>query len=125
MIYNLIKVFFSSFLLTQPINFIPLLLISLTLFYFIYITIPLINRIKLNKKEITNLVKTAFSLGIKKSLILSYFVIAILTTISLLLIFYFIELNLILLFFSLILFLLIFVWSKIYFAIVIKKLSSI
>ena len=124
MVYNSLKIYFSSYLLTEPTNFIPLLIIAIIAVYFIYIAIPILN--KSAKKEIKIFTKKIFTLGTKNfiTVIISYSIILILIISSLLLIFFLIELNLILLLLSFILLLLIFVWSKIYFVIVVRKLSG-
>jgi len=119
--YNLIKILFSNFLQTKPLNFIPFLMITIIAIYFIYIAIPILNKAKF--KEI---ITKTFRIGIKNFIpvFISYFIILILISMSSLLIFYLIELNLTLLLLSLILFLLVFSWTKIYLSIIIKKLNG-
>jgi len=123
--YNFLNISFSGFLSTQPANFIPLLIVAIIAIYFIYIVIPLLNKFKI--EEFKTLVKKTFRIGTRNfiSIIVSYLIIIILIILSLVLISYLVEINLFLLFIGLILMLLIFAWSKIYFVIVVKKLSSL
>lgn len=134
--YNLLNISFSSFLSTKPINFIPLIIIAVMTIYFAYIAVPLLNKTKFkeegrenSKKEFyeqfKKFIKNILSIGTKSfiPLMISYLIILILITLPLLLIFYSVELNLMLLFIELILLLFIFVWSKIFFVIIVKKLS--
>ncbi len=120
--YNLANIVSSSFLSAKPMNFIPLLLIATVAIYFIYISIPLLGKIKPR-----SLAKSSFSIGTKKFIpvIISYLVILVLITASLFLIFYFVEMNLFLLLIAVLLSVSVFAWAKIYFSAVIKKLSGL
>jgi hypothetical protein len=129
-VYNFLNISFSSFLSTKPMNFVPLIIIAIITIYFSYIAIPLLNKKGQKKKsyeQFKKFIKNVLSIGTKKfiPIIISYFIILSLIALPLVLIFYSIELNLMLLFIEIILLLCIFVWSKIFFAIVVKKLSSI
>jgi len=116
--FNALKIFFSEFLLTQPITFAPLLILSIAAVYFIYTAISLLNKVGLRSKII-------FKIGIKNftSLTLSYLIILSLYVLASLLILYSIEKNLILLSIGLILLLLIIAWSKIFLTAIVSKLS--
>jgi hypothetical protein len=129
-VYNFLNISFSSFLSTKPMNFVPLIIIAIITIYFSYIAIPLLNKKGQKKKsyeQFKKFIKNVLSIGTKKfiPIIISYFIILSLIALPLVLIFYSIELNLMLLFIEIILLLFIFVWVKIFFAIVVKKLSSI
>ena len=120
--YNLVNIAFSSFLSVKPADFIPLLLIAAIAIYFIYISIPLLGKIKLRR-----LAKSSFSIGTKNfiSVITSYLIILMLIILSFLLIFYLLELNLFLLLIAGLLSVFVFAWAKIYFSVVVKKLSGL
>ena len=120
--YNLVNIAFSSFLSVKPADFIPLLLIAAIAIYFIYISIPLLGKIKLRR-----LAKSSFSIGTKNfiSVIISYLIILMLIILSFLLIFYLLELNLFLLLIAGLLSVFVFAWAKIYFSVVVKKLSGL
>ena len=120
--YSLLEITFSGFLNANPKTFIPLLLLTAILLYFIYISIPLINSFKLKE-----LPKKAFFIGTKRVFIvlISYLITLISIALSLFLVFYFLELSGLLLFISLILMIFVFVFNKVYFSIVIKKLSRL
>lgn len=120
--YNLVNIAFSSFLSVKPVDFILLLLVAATAIYFTYIAIPILSKIKLR-----NLAKSSFSIGTKNFIpvIMSYLIILILMIASLFLIFYLIELNLFLLLIAVLLSIFVFAWAKIYFSVVIKKLSGL
>lgn len=126
LISNLMKIVFNAFLETDPLSFIPLFVLSLILFYFVYVSIPLINNIKLDKKGIKRFVKEVFSIGTKKfvPVITSYLIIIFSVILSSYLVFYFLELNLVLLLLSLLLLVEILIWTKIYFYIVINNLNG-
>ena len=120
--YNLVNIAFSSYLSVKPINFVPLLLITAIAIYFTYIAMPILDKIKFR-----SLAKKSFSIGTKNFIpvIISYLIIISLMALSFLLIFYLIEMNLFLLFFSVLLAVFVFAWSKIYFSIVVRKLSGL
>lgn len=120
--YSLVNIAFSSYLSVKPINFVPLLLITAIAVYYIYISIPILDKIKLR-----SLAKSSFSTGTKNfiPIISSYLIILILIIACLFLIFYLIELNLFLLLIAVLLCIFVFAWSKIYFAVVVKKLSGL
>src|SRR3989338_8652449 len=120
--YSLVNIAFSSYLPVKPADFIPLLLIAAIAIYFIYISIPLLGKIKLRR-----LAKSSFSIGTKNfiSVIISYLIILMLIILSFLLIFYLLELNLFLLLIAGLLSVFVFAWAKIYFSVVVKKLSGL
>jgi len=120
--YSLVNIAFSSYLPVKPINFVPLLLITAIAAYYIYISIPILDKIKLR-----SLAKSSFSIGTKNfiPITISYLIILILIIACLFLIFYLIELNLFLLLIAVLLCIFVFAWSKIYFAVVVKKLSGL
>ncbi|MBI2208230.1 hypothetical protein HYU50_01940 [Candidatus Woesearchaeota archaeon] len=120
--YALVKTSFSSFLSAKPADFVPLLLIAAIAIYFIYISIPILDKIKFK-----SLAKKLFSIGTKNFIpvIISYLIILILIMASLFLIFYLIELNLFLLLIAVLLSIFVFAWAKIYFSVVVKKLSGL
>ena len=120
--YSLVNIAFSSYLSVKPINFVPLLLITAIAVYYIYISIPILDKIKLR-----SLAKSSFSIGTKNfiPITISYLIILILIIACLFLIFYLIELNLFLLLIAVLLCIFVFAWSKIYFAVVVKKLSGL
>ena len=120
--YNLVNIAFSSFLSVKPVNFIPLLLMAIVVIYFIYILMPILDKIKL-----ISLAKSSFSIGTKNFIpvIISYLIILILIIACLFLVFYLIELNLFLLLIAVLLSIFVFAWAKIYFSIVVKKLSGL
>tara|TARA_Y100000310_G_scaffold335839_1_gene418871 strand:- start:187 stop:1050 length:864 start_codon:yes stop_codon:yes gene_type:complete len=129
LVYNFLNISFSSFLSTKPMNFIPLIIIAIITIYFSYIAIPLLSKKEQKKKsyeQFKKFIKNVLSIGTKKfiPIIISYLIILSLIALPLVLIFYSIELNLMLLFIEIILLLFIFVWIKIFFVIVVKKLSS-
>lgn len=104
----------------QTANFTPLLLITLALLYFMYITFSLLNNI-----EFKNILKNSVKIGIKKAHILlsAYIMIIIAISIFSLSIFYFIEKNIFILFISTILIVLTLIWSRIFLIKVVEKLS--
>jgi len=122
MLYNLLKIAFSTFLSTQPRNLIPFLIITIMAIYFIYIAIPILNKIR-----IKSMLKKIFFIGTRNfiAIFISYLIIITLTILSFLLIFYSIEFNLIILLISILLLIFIFVFTKIYFSTVVKKLSGL
>jgi|TARA_Y100000310_G_scaffold341477_1_gene440737 hypothetical protein len=116
--YNALKVFFSSFLSVEPMNFIPLLIIAVIAIYFVYIAIPILDKIK-----IKNLIKKTLLIGTKRffAVLASYLIILISIVLLSLLLFYSIEKNLFLALVSLVLLILAFAWSKVFISIVITK----
>ena len=120
--YSLVNIAFSSYLSVKPINFVPLLLITAIAVYYIYISIPILDKIKFR-----SLAKKSFSIGTKNFIpvIISCLVILMLIILSFLLIFYLLELNLFLLLIAVLLCIFVFAWSKIYFSIVVRKLSGL
>ena len=122
LLYSLVEISFNDFLSANPKNFVPLLVISIIAIYFVYISIPLINTIKLK-----GLVKEALFIGTKKFIFIfiSYLMILMSIVLSSFLVFYFLESNWVLLFISLVLLIFVFAWSKIYFSILVRKLSSL
>lgn len=122
MAYAMVNIAFSSFLSVKPVNFIPLFLIAIAAIYFIYISVPI-----LDKNKFRGLAKSSFSIGTKNFIpvIISYFIILALIILSLFLIFYLIELNLFLLLIAVLLAVFVFAWSKIYFSIIVRKLSGL
>ncbi len=122
MSYNLVNIAFSGYLSVKPVNFIPLFLIAIAAIYYIYISIPIMGKIKFR-----SLAKSTFSIGTRNFIpvIISYAIILALIILSLFLIFYLIELNLLLLLISVVLAVFVFAWSKVYFSVIIKKLSGL
>src|SRR3989338_1541063 len=122
MAYNLVNIAFSSFLSSKPVNFIPLFLIAIVAMYYIYISIPILDKIKFR-----SLAKKSFSVGTRNFIpvIISYFIILALIILSLFLVFYLIELNLFLLLISVVLAVFVFAWSKVYFSVIVRKLSGL
>ncbi|MBI2134536.1 hypothetical protein HYU09_00965 [Candidatus Woesearchaeota archaeon] len=120
--YNLVNIAFSGYLSVKPMDFIPLLLIVVMAIYFIHISVPILDKIRLKETP-----KKIIRLGAKKfvPVIISYLIILIFIMASLFLIFYFIELNLFLLLASVLLSIFVFAWSKIFFAVIIRKLSGL
>lgn len=120
--YNLVNIAFSSFLSAKPVDFVPLLLIAAIAIYFIYISIPLLGKIRLRR-----LAKSSFSIGTKKFIpvIISYLIMLMWIILSFLLIFYLLELNLFLLLIAVLLSVFVFAWAKIYFSVVVRKLSGL
>jgi len=116
--YSTLKSFLNP-LLAQTANFTPLLLITLALFYFIYIAFSLLSKVKLKY-----LIRNLFKIGIKKAHIIlsAYVMIIIVLSIFSLLSFYLIEKNLFLLFISSILFVLTLIWSRIFLILIVEKL---
>lgn len=117
--YSTLKSFLNP-LLAQTANFTPLLLITLALFYFIYIAFSLLSKIKLKY-----LIRNLFKIGIKKAHIIlsAYIIIIIVISTFSSLSFYLIEKNLFLLFISTILTILTLIWSRIFLILVVEKLS--
>jgi hypothetical protein len=116
---SFIRIFFSSFLHTAPLNSLPLLIFGAISIYFIYIAVPLINKIKIN-----DLPKTSLMLGIKRFFpVFSAAMIIIMAILASLSFLYMAEKHLFLLLPSLIFIILLFVWSKIFLTLVINKLA--
>lgn len=97
------------------------LLITLALFYFMYVAFSLLDKI-----ELKNLFKKLFAIGIKKAhlILLAYFIIILLVILFSSLLVYLIEKNIFLLIISIALFVFTFVWSRIFLVLVIGKLSD-
>ena len=105
---------------TQTNNFILPLLITLALFYFMYLSVS-----SLNKLEFRNILKNLFRIGVKKGhiILLTYIMIVLVISVFSFLLFYLIERNLFLLFISIILFISSIIWARIFLISVVDKLS--
>ena len=119
--YSTLKSFLDP-LSMQNANFIPLLLITSAMLYFMYITFSLLNKI-----EFKNILKNLFKIGIKKMHIIlsAYLIIILAISIFSLSSFYLMEKNLFLLLISIAFIVLILVWSRIFLILVVEKLSKI
>ena len=118
--YSTLKSFLNP-LSAQNANFMPLLLITLAILYFIYIAFPLLYNAKLK-----NILKHLFKIGIKKAHIVlsAYLIIILAISLFSLLFFYLIEKNLFLLLASTAFIVLILVWARIFLILVVEKLSN-
>ena len=105
---------------TQTNNFILPLLITLALFYFMYLSVS-----SLNKLEFRNILKNLFRIGVKKGhiILLTYIMIVLVISVFSFLLFYSIEKNLFLLFISMILFISSIIWTRIFFISVVDGLD--
>ena len=121
-LYNILNVAFSKFLSKEPKSYIPLAIIALILIYFIYILMPILGKIKLK-----GMAKKSFSIGTKNFIpvTVSYLIIISLIALSFLLIYYLINLNLLLLLIAFVLAVFVFSWGKVYFTVVVRKLSGL
>jgi len=120
-LYALSKIVFSVFLQTEPVSFIPLLLIGLIAFYFAYIAFPLID-----DRKIMQIIAEALHLGVKKFfwIIFVFLIMIFALAASALLIFISLEKNIVLLSLSHILLLIMTVLSKIFYYNSIQNLRS-
>lgn len=102
-------------------RYIPFLIFSIVLTYFMFVSIPL-----LGNTELKNIVQRTLSVGIKKAhYILSvYFINIFLFIAAILLLFYFMEKNLLFLLLSLLLMIFSFVFGRIFLANVVVKLEK-
>ena len=118
--YSTLRSFLNP-LSAQNANFMPLLLITLAMLYFIYIAFPLLYNAKLK-----NILKNLFKIGIKKAHIIlsAYLIIILAISLFSLLFFYLIEKNLFLLLTSMAFIVLILVWARIFLILVVEKLSN-
>ena len=116
--YSTIKSFVNPLAETQSNIFVPLIL-TLIMFYFMYISFSLLNKIKLK-----NIMRSLYDIGIKKAhiVLLTYAIIILIASVFSLLLFYLIEKNLFLLFISVILIGFAYVWSRIFLVLVVDKL---
>jgi len=101
-------------------NFLPYLIGTIVLIYFIYITYP-----SLHKTELKNLLKRLFNVGIKKAhiVIITYFLIFLIISVLSVSLLYLLERNIFLMALSLTLIVFAFVWSRLFLVLVVDKLN--
>ena len=102
-------------------RYIPFLIFSIVLTYFMFVSISL-----LNNTELKNIVQRTLSVGIKKAhfILAVYFINIFLFLMSSFLLFYFLEKNLLILFLSLILMIFSFIFGRIFMINVVEKLEK-